>query len=865
MRPNIFRQHARGTLGTFGGVFTPSVLTILGIILFRRLGYVVGSAGLERALLILGLSHAISILTAISLSAIATNFKVRGGGDYYLISRTLGVEFGGAIGIVLFLAQSVSVAFYCMGFAEALSSLYPAGDLALPRAIAGLAVALLFVFAWLGADWATRLQYVIMAVLAAALVSFFYGGLGLWDEALLAKNWPSPAPKADFWILFAIFFPAVTGFTQGVSMSGDLKDPGKSLPLGTFLAVGVSLLVYLGAALVFAAALPGGDLIGDYEAMKRVARIDWLVDAGVIAATLSSAMASFLGAPRILQSIARDRIFPVLRPFAQGAGPSGNPRRAVVLSAAIALVTVGLGNLNVIAPVVSMFFLISYGLLNYATFFEARAASPSFRPRFRFFDARLSLLGAGGCLAAMLAIDLASSAVALALLFAVYQYLKRTAGPARWADSRYSYHFQSVRESLHAMGNGPEHPRDWRPCILVFCEERERLERLLRFATWIEGGSGLTTAVRIVEGEGERALQLRDKGEQELHEQIAGQGLKIFSRVLVAPDFRAGVQSLLQSFGIGRIRANTVLLGKLDHPPWVQDEQGRVRFGRELQEAIRLGCNAIVLDFKEKEWAAIEEREPQERRIDVWWWGDKTSQLMLLLAYLVTRNEEWEGSRIRVLAPSSKEASQKALEGLKKMLEEVRIDAEPRVVPEVDLDAVVEHSRDASLVFFPLRFREVYLMGPSGEYADLLLGRLPLLVLTLAAGDIDLVAGPEEGKLAEKAAALDAAKEADEKAAEAEREAEKAAELVEKRRRELKAMKASDLGAGEMREAEAALREAEGLAKQAAEKASAARAQAQEAAQEAEALGVEPAKEEKGPPEDDDIPSANPPAPGIKK
>ena len=226
-------------------------------------------------------------------------------------------------------------------------------------------------------------------------------------------------------------------------MSGDLKDPGKSLPLGTFMAVGISILVYFGVAVVFAGALPRNILAADYGAMGKVARFSFFIDAGVIAATLSSAMASFLGAPRILQSLSADRIFPFLLFFSKGSGPTNNPRRGVLLSAAIALATVALGNLNVIAPVVSMFFLISYGLLNYATFFEARSASPSFRPRFRWFHHRLSLVGALACLGVMLAIDLKAGIIAVALLFAIFQYLKRTAGPARWADSSRSYHLHN--------------------------------------------------------------------------------------------------------------------------------------------------------------------------------------------------------------------------------------------------------------------------------------------------------------------------------------------------------------------------------------------------------------------------------------
>ena len=185
-------SETKGTLGTFAGVFTPSILTILGIILFLRLGYVVGNAGLGLTLLILLLANGISVLTSVSLSAISTNLKVKGGGDYYLISRTLGLEFGGAIGIVVFMAQSVSIAFYCLGFGEALATLLPSDSSVLPQIIAAFAVSFLFIFAWLGADWATKFQYVVMCILAAAILSFFIGGVARWDTARLIQNWSSP-------------------------------------------------------------------------------------------------------------------------------------------------------------------------------------------------------------------------------------------------------------------------------------------------------------------------------------------------------------------------------------------------------------------------------------------------------------------------------------------------------------------------------------------------------------------------------------------------------------------------------------------------------------------------------------------------
>ena len=418
-----------GRLGTFGGVFTPSLLTILGIILFRRLGYVVGSGGLASALLMLGLATTISVLTSLSLAAIATNRKVKGGGDYFLISRTLGVQYGGALGLILFVAQAISVAFYCVGFGEGVAALVE-GPASTARLAAAGAAVVLFGLAYAGSDLATRFQLVIMACLAAALGSFFAGSVGHWEPGRLDAGWVAPEASDVFWPVFAVFFPAVTGFTQGVSMSGDLADPARSLPRGTFLAVGVSTVVYALAMIALAGALSLETLASDYDSLRRVAAVPGLVDAGVLAATLSSALASYLGAPRILQALARDRLFPVLTPFAEGSGASSNPRRGVVLTFGIALVAIALGDLNAIAALVSMAFLISYGLLNYATYVEAQGASPSFRPRFRFFHARVSLAGTILCGLVMVRLDPAATAVALALLAALYQYppLERDAG-----------------------------------------------------------------------------------------------------------------------------------------------------------------------------------------------------------------------------------------------------------------------------------------------------------------------------------------------------------------------------------------------------------------------------------------------------
>jgi len=547
-------------LGMFPGVFTPSVLTILGIILFLRMGYTVGHAGLGKVLILITLASLVSILTTTSLSAIATNIHVKGGGAYYLIARTLGVQFGGAIGLVLFLAQSVSIAFYCIGFGEAVMDFLPHSSYISPQTIAVTAVVFLFFLAWMGADWATKFQYIVMGLLILALVSFFVGGMMKWNYDLVIQNFSAPDKGLPFWVLFAIFFPAVTGFTQGVNMSGDLKDPGRAIPLGTFLAVGVSTVIYYLAALIFSGVMPNSDLIADYSAMKKVSVIPGLINAGVIAATLSSAMASFLGSPRILQSLAKDKIFKVLNPFAKGVGVADNPRRGILFSGVIALVTISLGQLNLIAQVVSMFFLISYALINYATFYESRTQSPSFRPRFRLFSPWLSLAGFIICSGAILAIDIQSGIMAVCVLLAIYQYLKQRTGPARWADSRRSHYLKQAKENLNAAAREPEHDRDWRPIILAFTNDSKRLKSILEFSGWLEGGSGITCAIRMIKAEGVKKKAKRLKIFKELSAHMKEMNTSAYPLVLSVSEISKYLPVIIQSFGLGPLKANTALI-----------------------------------------------------------------------------------------------------------------------------------------------------------------------------------------------------------------------------------------------------------------------------------------------------------------
>ncbi|MEX1279921.1 MAG: amino acid permease, partial [Acidimicrobiia bacterium] len=598
-------------------------------------------------------------------------------------------------------------------------------------------------------------------VLTLALGSFYLGSVGDFEVGRLVDGLSPAEGGVGFWVAFGIFFPAVTGFTQGVSMSGDLRKASSSLPLGTFLAVGVSTIVYVTVAVLLAGNVPQVDLVTDTgEALASVALVGPLVVAGVVAATLSSAMASFLGAPRILQSLASDRIFPVLNPFAKGVGPAANPRRAVLLSFGIAVLTIGLGSLNVIAPVVSMFFLISYGLLNYATYYEAAAKSPSFRPRFRFFNRWTSLAGSVVSVGAMLAINWVAGVVAGVILFGLYRYVATRHAPERWADAASAHHFQRAKESIAALSSEPDHARNWRPQILSFSADPERRERLLRFATWLEGDAGLAATFEIVEGEGAEARRRLTEVEESLTSQIDGLGLDVYGRAILATDALVAIPVVVQSFGLGKVEANTVLFGW----PERKDRAHLDSYTGALRELARLGMHVVALSSDFRRWSALSEVAPRDRRIDVVFTDDDTGRLGVLAAYLCTRTGPWHGARIRVIGPPPDPEDEEGTD-LEALLDEARIPAEVVTVPDGEVESLIGVCGDASMVIIPMRIRSGEILDPAGRPLDPVVERLPMTAAIMAGAPFQLVVQPDEGPGAAVAEAEEAVDQAEQRLA----------------------------------------------------------------------------------------------------
>jgi hypothetical protein len=477
-------------------------------------------------------------------------------------------------------------------------------------------------------------------------------------------------------------------------------------------------------------------------------------------------------------------------------------------------------------------------LLNYATYFESRSDSPSFRPRFRLYDYRISLAGCVACFGVILAINISAGVIAVAVLLAIYQYLLRTAGPARWADSRRSHHIHQIHEHLVAASKEKEHPRNWRPHLLVFTEDSKRREIILKFASWFKGKSGFATAVQVLEGRGAKMVKLRSEMEEALQGDLEKTGSDVFPLIVTTPTLSLGLHTILQSYGIGPLRANTILLNWIKTTDNGSGSFAQAQYGRHLLTAYRLGCNLLVLDAKESPWKKLENLPSRNRRIDVWWWGDATSRLMLLLAYLMTRSSEWKEAKIRVLAAGHDLQSQETVNDLKNTLDEIRIDAEPEIIAKPNADAISAYSSDAELVFLPFRMKNEQLLDPFDGPLDSIITKLPIVTLVRAAGDIDLGADPEDGTAGEIAEALDALENARKRARKAEKDAEEAAGIAEQKMKELEEAKSSRTDGQKLLEKKSEAIKAEQEAIKSSKRAAKEAAKAEIAEKDAESLGV---------------------------
>ncbi|MEX0660331.1 MAG: amino acid permease [Balneolaceae bacterium] len=650
-------------LGTFGGVFTPSILTILGVIMYLRFGWVVGNVGLIGTLIIVTIATGITFLTALSIASIATDQRVRIGGAYYMISRSLGIESGGAIGIPLYFALALSVALYTIGFAESIVGVFPNLGFKTVGIVTTIGVAAL---ALVSARAAIRAQYFIMFGIVLSLLSLFFGSPV--EESSIEMWGAAEGNSEGFWIVFAVFFPAVTGIMAGVNMSGDLKDPAISIPNGTFAAIGVGYVIYMVLPIILATRADALTLIEDPLIMRKIAYWGDAILIGVWGATLSSAMGSILGAPRVLQALARDGVLPRwLKWLGRGEGDDDTPRIGTLLTLIIALIAVFMGDLNVIAPILSMFFLTTYAVLNIAAGTERLLGSPSFRPKFKVHWI-FSLVGAFGCISVMFLINAFATGVALLFVALIFIWLESRELKTTWGDVRKGIWMAMARGALMRLNKDKEE-KTWRPHPLVLSGSPTRRWHLIEFASSLTQSRGILTVSTVLTSGAVRTDQ-KVSMEANIGEYLAKRSVQGLVRVISAPDPFEGGKRLVDAYGLGDLVPNTIILGDSENL------EIRDQYCDMIRYFYRQKRNVVVIHDNE------EIHFGKYKKIDVWWGGLKgNGGLMILLTHMLQSSRRWYDADITIKMVVDNE---KAIPGIKQnitnIIDKIRIDADTEII-----------------------------------------------------------------------------------------------------------------------------------------------------------------------------------------
>jgi len=681
--------------GTFAGVFTPSILTILGVIMYLRMGEVVGNSGLWGTIIIILLAHAISVTTGLSVSSIATDKKVGAGGVYYVLSRSLGLPIGGALGLTLFVATALSIALYMVGFAEIANAKMGFGvsvnqegeyihNLNAIRITGSLGLLGLGIIALISTSIAIKSQFFILGAIVLSLFAIFLGDTSLASSEVMPASYSSPG----FFPMFALFFPAVTGFTAGIAMSGDLKDPKKSIPYGTLLAIGAGLVVYVVLAIFLSAYFTDKELIENSNLLYEITF--WggaFVLAGVFGATLSSALGGILGGPRILQAMSVDKITPKF--FAKGVGQGNEPRNALILTLLIAEAGILIGDLNVIAEVVSMFYLTAYGFINLSFFLESWASS-DFNPTFKVRK-WVGLLGFIISFVIMSQLNLLAMVAAIVIIGGIYFYLSRKQVALGTGDIWQSVWSTIVKKGLKRMEAVEDHKRNWKPNTLLFSTGTKNRTKMIEFSKAVSGQGGIITNFDLHENEEATVLFPKPKEKVE-DEELEKYG--IFGRSLEVQNSFKGIESIACTFGFSGIEPNTALMG------WPGETKNPKWFTEMTQKLIELDYNVLYLDYDER-WGFR-----KQEKIDLWWRGvSNNSELMLLLAKFILSSPDWTQASVRILLVNETNVDFKVIENrIQHELDQFRVDAEIKIVNnEIDKKPIYElmkvHSADADLVF----------------------------------------------------------------------------------------------------------------------------------------------------------------------
>ncbi len=684
--------------GTFGGVFTPTLLTILGVIMYLRMGWVVGNAGLLGAWVIIIVSFLITLCTALSMSAITTNIRIGAGGAYAIISQALGLEVGGSLGIPRYISQGLAVTMYIFGFREGWLGIFPDHD---PFLVDIIVFATLISIAYISADLAIKTQYFIMVIILLSLVSIvmaaYDGSMTIPTEN--AVRWGTFRGSIEnnfngssFWIVFAVFFPAATGIMAGANMSGELKDPKKSIPLGTLWAIGVSFVIYMVLAFWIARSATEDELISNYNVIIDKSYFGPLVIAGVLGATFSSALASMVGSSRILFAMGEHKVLPYAS-FLSGKSANGQPRNAMLVTGIMIFVTMLLRDLNAIAPLVTLFFLITYAMINIVVIIEQQLGLISYRPLFKV-NKWIPWVGLLSSIMAMFIINPTISLVSLIIVFVVYWFLSRQNLETPFEDVR-SGLFVSFAEwaAKHTWGMKKMQQRAWKPNLMVPIRDINGAKGNFQFLRNIAAPKGSIKLLGIAPFESSAPFV---EELTSLSEAFQAKGVFSSWTVIHTDEFAKGVNYGNQALKGAFFRPNIVFLNLQQH----DDFETEIK--PVIQESVRLEIGVLL--FSTHPSALLGQRN----LINVWvsdrrgnWelgWDIGSLDLSTLIAYKLKKN--WEAKIRLIMVIDKPEEEGNARKFLNALVNLARL---PETLIEVHLGnfkEIIENAPSADLNIF---------------------------------------------------------------------------------------------------------------------------------------------------------------------
>ncbi|MEZ2414294.1 amino acid permease [Muriicola sp. E247] len=684
--------------GTFGGVFTPTLLTILGVIMYLRLGWVIGNAGLLGAWLIIIISFAITLCTALSMSAITTNIRIGAGGAYAIVSQALGLEVGGSLGIPRYVSQGLAVTMYIFGFREGWLGIFPDHN---PFLVDVLVFGILFGIAYVSANLAIKTQYIIMCVIVLSFVSIIWaayeGSMFQANEDVLRfgsfkGSVENNFSGSNFWIVFAVFFPAATGIMAGANMSGELKDPKKSIPVGTLWAIGVSFVIYMALAYWLSRSATEAELISDYYVIVEKAAFGPLIIAGILGATFSSALASIVGSSRILFAMGEHKVLPYSK-FISGQSANGQPRNAMIITGILIFATMLLRNINAIAPLVTLFFLITYAMINIVVIIEQNLGLISYRPVFKIHR-WVPWIGLISSVFAMFIINPTVSLLSVLIVFVVYWYLSRQNLETPFEDVR-SGLFVSFAEwaAKHTWGMKKMQQRAWKPNLMVPVRDINGAKGIFEFLRNIAKPKGSIKLLGI-EPYSEKSTLARQLGN--LSESFRTKGVFSSWTVIHTEEFTKGINYASQALQGAFFKPNVVFLNLQEH----DDYEKEVR--PIIKESIRLETGVLL--YVSHPTALLGERN----MINVWisdrqdnWnlgWDIGNLDLSLLIAYKLKTN--WKAQIRLITVINNPKEEENAKNFLNSLINLARLPMTKTEVFVGEFKTIVENAPSADLNIF---------------------------------------------------------------------------------------------------------------------------------------------------------------------